>query len=199
MRLTFVFFFFIIATLKGLAQPSWKLVKEKNNIKVFTASTEQSKFKSIRVEGIFDGTISKLIRIVTDVKGHPKWVYKAKNAQLVKQLNAHELVYYTQSSMPWPVTDRDAVIHLTINPDASHHILRMNSFSDSAYIEKQKGIVRVPYMKASWLVTETGNKIYINYTFEVDPGGSLAPWLVNMLADKAPYETFHKLEQLLQE
>ena len=197
MRLTFVFFFLIIATLTSLAQPSWKLVKEKNSIKVFTASTEQSKFKSIRVQGTFDGTISRLIQIVTDVKDHPKWVYKAKNTQLVKQLNANELIYYTQSSMPWPVSDRDVVIHLIINRNDAHHTLRIDSFSEAGHMEKQKGIVRIPYLKAHWSVTENGNKIFIDYTFEVDPGGSLPSWLVNMLADKGPYETFHNLEELL--
>jgi hypothetical protein len=199
MRITFVFFFLVVATLTGLAQTSWKLVKEKNGIKVFTASTEQSRFKSIRVQGMFDGTISKLLRIVTDVKGHPKWVYKAKNTQLVKQLNANELLYYTQSAMPWPVNDRDAVIHLTINSDVAHHVLKMNSSSEEAYIQKQKGVVRIPYMKASWYVTESENKINIDYTFQVDPGGTLPPWLVNLLADKGPYETFHNLEGLLRE
>jgi hypothetical protein len=199
MRNTVVFFILIIATLPGTAQPSWKLVKEKNGIKVFTATSEQSKFKSIRVQTVFEGTISKLLRIVTDVKGHPKWVYKAKNTQLVKQLNANELLYYTQSSMPWPVNDRDAVIHLTINSDVAHHVLRMNSFSEEAYIQKQKGVVRIPYLKASWYVTESANKINIDYTFQVDPGGTLPPWLVNLLADKGPYETFHNLEELLRE
>jgi hypothetical protein len=199
MRNTVVFFILIIATLPGLAQPSWKLVKEKNGIKVFTANSEQSKFKSIRVQGVFDGTISKLIRIVTDVKGHPGWVYKAKNTQLVKQLNPNELLYYTQSSMPWPVNDRDVVVHLTIHPDVAHHVLKMNSFSEEGSIQKQKGIVRIPYLKASWYVTESANKINIDYTFQVDPGGTLPPWLVNLLADKGPYETFHNLEELLRE
>jgi hypothetical protein len=35
------------------------------------------------------------------------------------------------------------------------------------------------------------------YIFEIDPGGSTPAWLVNMFADKGPYETFKQLGEAL--
>ena len=35
------------------------------------------------------------------------------------------------------------------------------------------------------------------YIFEIDPGGSVPAWFVNMFADKGPYETFKQLAETL--
>ncbi|MEO6328565.1 MAG: START domain-containing protein [Ginsengibacter sp.] len=199
MKLFFILFFLVSLNIKAYTQPSWKLVKEKSGIKVFAARLENSKFKSIRVQGVFDGTISKLISIVTNVSKAPEWVYKTRTAYILKQVNPYEFFYYTESSMPWPVSNRDAIIHFKINPDTAQHILRINAFSEPAFIEKKDGLVRIPYSNATWYVTSANSKLNIDYTFEVDPGGSLPAWLVNMLADRGPYESFKKLMTELRE
>ncbi|MBD0377821.1 MAG: lipid-binding protein, partial [Flavisolibacter sp.] len=41
------------------------------------------------------------------------------------------------------------------------------------------------------------NTLNVDYTLQVNPGGQLPPWLVNMFADKGPYESFKKLAELL--
>ena len=81
--------------------------------------------------------------------------------------------------------------------DTANNIFRVNTFSEPNFMAKNKGIVRVPYTKASWYVTEAQKRLTIDYIFEVDPGGSLPPWMVNMFADKGPYETFQNLALLL--
>ena len=179
------------------AQPSWKLVKEKNGIRISLASVENSKFKSVRVQTILEGTISKLINILSDINKHPEWVYKAKTATILKQVTPYEFIYHIESILPWPASNRDAIIHFTMSPDTTNHVLRINAFSEPNFIEKKDGLVRIPFSKGTWYVTETGNKINIDYTFEVDPGGSIPAWLVNMLADKGPYETFQNLKMKL--
>jgi hypothetical protein len=129
----------------------------------------------------------------------PEWIYKNKKSYILKQLTPTNFIYYNETVLPWPASNRDAVIHLIIYPDSLHHIVRVNAVSEPKFIGEVEGIVRIPYSKASWYVVETGNKISIDYTFEVDPGGSLPAWLVNMMADKGPYESFDKLRIKLKE
>jgi hypothetical protein len=43
----------------------------------------------------------------------------------------------------------------------------------------------------------TAKTIQIMYTFEANPGGSVPAWLVNSFADKGPFESFKKLENIL--
>lgn len=161
------------------------------------ASVDNSKFKSIRVQTVFDGTIPKLISIISNINKHPEWVYRAKTAYILKQVNPNEFLYYIESTLPWPLSNRDAVIHLTIMHDTAHGILRINAFSEPAFIEKKNGLVRIPFSKGTWYVTELSHQLNIDYTFQVDPGGGLPAWMVNMLADKGPYESFQNLKMKL--
>ena len=196
---SYLIFILLAATLTVQAQTSWKLVKEKNGIKVYMSSVENSKFKSIRVLTVFNGTIQKLMNVIGDINKHPQWVYKAKSANILKQISPYEFLYYIESIVPWPMSNRDAIIHLTMMPDTVHHELKINAFSEPDFIAKKSGLVRIPFSKGTWLVTESGNNINIDYTFQVDPGGSIPAWLVNMLADKGPYESFQRLRAKLME
>lgn len=190
---SFIFSILIAVTINAHAQLSWKLAKEKNGIKVFLASVENSKFKSIRVQAVMEGSIAKLVNILCDVNKMPEWIYKNKTSYILKQITPTNFIYYNETVLPWPASNRDVVIHLIIYPDSLHHITRISAVSEPKFIDEKDGLVRVPYSKASWYVVETGNKITIDYTFEVNPGGSLPAWLVNMMADKGPYESFEKL------
>jgi hypothetical protein len=192
-----IFLAFIFLNLNTGAQPAWKLVKDKNGIRIFIASVNNSKFKSIRVQTVLDGTIPKLISIISNINKHPEWVYRAKKAYILKQVSPNEFLYYIESTLPWPLSNRDAVTHLTIMHDTAHGILRINAFSEPTFIEKKNGLVRIPFSKGTWYVTEASNKLNIDYTFEVDPGGNLPAWMVNMLADKGPYESFQNLKMKL--
>ena len=191
---TYLFFFILLLlTINAQSQPNWKLAKENNGIKVFLASVENSKFKSIRVQAVMEGSIDKLVNILCDVPKMPEWIYKCKRSYILKQVTPTNIIYYNETVLPWPVSNRDIIIHLIIYPDSLHHIVRISAVSEPKFIDEKDGLVRIPYSKASWYVVETGNKISIDYTFEVNPGGSLPAWLVNMMADKGPYESFEKL------
>jgi hypothetical protein len=58
-----------------------------------------------------------------------------------------------------------------------------------------KDLVKVPYSKGSWSVTQLSKKtIHVDYILELDPGGSLPAWVVNLFASKGPLETFENIK-----
>ena len=156
---SFIFSILIALTINAHAQLSWKLAKEKNGIKVFLASVENSKFKSIRVQAVMEGSIAKLVNILCDVNKMPEWIYKNKTSYILKQITPTNFIYYNETVLPWPASNRDVVIHLMIYPDSLNHITRISALSEPKFIDEKDGLVRVPYSKASWYVVETGNKI----------------------------------------
>ena len=100
--------------------------------------------------------------------------------------------------MPWPMSNRDAVVHLTMNKDSLNRFLKISAIGEPRLIPEKSGKVRVPRSSVSWYVTmPTAKTIHIIYTFEADPGGNLPSWMVNMFADKGPYESFKKLSEIL--
>lgn len=179
-------------------QYDWKLSKEKDGIRVYQSSVKYSSYKSIKVECTFEGNYDKLISVLNNVGGHKDWVYHNKTSYLVKQVNPYELYYYTEASLPWPMSNRDAVVHLKMNRDSLNRFLKVTSLSVPDYIAEKSGKVRVTKSTITWNVTmPTTKTISIVYIFEAEPGGSVPPWVANMFADKGPFETFKKLGEIL--
>jgi hypothetical protein len=182
------------------AQYNWELSKDKDGIKVYQSDINNSKFKCIKVECTLAGNYNKLMNILSNVSHHKDWVYNNKTAYIIKNVSPVEYYYYTETSIPWPMSNRDALVHVTINKDSLNRFLNINEVSESNYVPEKSGIIRVPRSTVSWYVTmPTSNTVSIVYIFDADPGGSAPAWLVNMFVDKAPYESFKKLSELLKQ
>lgn len=181
-------------------QYNWKLTKVKDGISVYQSAVKYSNYKSIKVECTLKGNYDKLIAVLNNVSGQKDWVYHNKEAYIIKQVSPHELYYYSETSLPWPMSNRDAIVHLKIDKDSLNRFLKITGVSVPDYISEKSGRVRVTSSRISWNVTmPTANTISISYIFEADPGGSLPPWVANMFADKGPYESFKKLGEILKQ
>ncbi len=184
--------------LSGYSQYKWKLSKDKDGIKVFLAENPRSKFKNIKVECTLQGTFDKLIAILTNVDHLKDWVYNTKTSYVIKRITPYDLYYYTETSIPWPMSNRDAIVHLRIMKDSLQRFVKVSAVSEPLYIPERDDKVRIPRSNVNWYVTMPARStISIVYTFEADPGGNLPAWVVNSFADKGPYESFKKLSEIL--
>ena len=191
-------FFCSCVVFTSFGQYNWKLTKKKDGISVYQSEVKNSAYKSIKVECTFQGTYDKLLAVLNDVANHQNWVYNNKSSSFIKRISPTEFYYYTETSLPWPMTNRDAVVHLKITKDSLNRFVKVSAMAEPGYLPKKSGKVRVPQSNIQWHVTmPTAKTIHIVYTFEADPGGSVPTWLVNSFADKGPFESFKKLEQML--
>ncbi len=180
------------------AQTSWELAKEKNGIKVFTRKENNSKFKSIRVEATLNGTLDKLLKVLMDAGSNKEWVYNTNTSYIMKRLGTYETISYTETNVPWPGSNRDVPLHMHLIPDNKLNTLKVIAKGVPDAIPHKKGIVRIPYFNSWWDVKYDGrNKLTIVYFLEMDPGGSVPAWLVNMFIAKGPYETFTGLVRVM--
>ena len=180
------------------AQNKWQLSKDNNNIKVFTRKTDSSDFKSVKVEALLTGTCDKLAGILLGIEKQIKWVYKTKSLHLIKRFSQNELIYYAETSLPWPMRNRDQAIHIIIYLDSANQSIKIITKGEPNAIPVTNGIVRVSYFLGVWQVkTISPGKIFIEYYLDVDPGGSVPAWMSNMFVAKGPYETFMNLAELL--
>ena len=197
--INFVFLFFCFGiALNAFGQYTWKLTREKDGIRVYQSKLKNSDYKSLKVECTFEGTYDKLLAVLNDVGNHQNWVYNNKNASLIKRISSNEFYYYSETSLPWPMANRDAIVHLKVLKDTLGRFLKITAIGEPKYLPEKSGKVRVPYCNVQWFVTmPTTKTIHIVYTFEADPGGNVPSWIVNSFADKGPFESFKKLEQIL--
>ena len=180
------------------AQYNWKLSKEKDGIRVYESDLANSSFKCIKVECTLDGSLDKLAEILSDVDHHKDWIYNNEKAWLLKKVKAGDFYYYSETHMPWPLSDRDAVSHMRITRDTMDRFLDVVETGEPSFLPENSGVVRVPRLYINWHVTAPyKNKLNIVYILQVEPGGSLPAWIVNMFVDKGPYESFKRLQEIL--
>ncbi len=189
-----------LLAISSSGQYNWKLEKDKHGIKVYSSAVPNSVFKAVKVEGNFTGSYSKLITILTNVSQFNNWIYHSKKSSVLQQNSTLDFIYHTETEMPWPLTNRDAVIHLKISTDSLPKQLIITGKSEPDLVPMTPGIVRVNHYEANWKVIQVSNKtLHINYQVEVDPEGDIPGWVANMFVEKGPYETFSNLAKKLSE
>jgi hypothetical protein len=178
------------------AQEGWSLEKDKDGIQVFTRQSEHFKFKEVKVECVMEGTIPALINVIFDIGNHVNWVYNTKSAYIVNRISNSELYFYTEIFSPWPFQNRDAIAHIKTFRDSLTNIIRVEANAVPDYIPQKDDIVRIPSSKVNWTISSINNQfLKITYRMAADPGGSVPPWLINLLVSKGPYESFSKLKE----
>ncbi|GAB3993930.1 START domain-containing protein [Spirosoma daeguense] len=184
----------------GFSQVSddWNLEKEKDGIRVYSRNLTGNRLKELRVQCTFQGTLSALVAMLSDVENYPKLMYKTKTSRLLRRISETEMYYYIETELPWPVENRDMNVHLLFTQDPDTRALRVQINKTADEVPPQPHIVRVADWLAVWEVQPQPNQqLQIDYHCRVNPGGSLPVWLVNLTATTGPYESFKLLRKTI--
>ncbi len=189
--------FFFLAFLPSSNTPgTWLFVKEQDGIKMYNRTSQHSSFNDIKIETDFVGTLQQIANILADVEKYTGWAYSTKQSVMIKKISTYDFIYYSLIDVPWPATDRDFYAHCKMTFDSASHTLRVTSASIKNFLPEKKNIVRIPLSNGSWTITAFPNKrLHVEYILELDPGGNVPTWLINLFSTKGPLETFENLKQ----
>jgi hypothetical protein len=193
--------FYVLLMLLGsfrqaFSQPNWNFQKEKNGIKVSTRPSKASKFDEIKAELDIKTSPSKFISVISDVEKYPFWVYGTKKTKLIERLNNEEIIYHSEISAPFPFSNRDFYSRLKIHEEADSKTITITATGLPNYKPAEDGIVRVPFLHSCWEVTSVDPlTLHIVYTTNIDAGGNIPAWLVNLFSTNGPIESFAKLKE----
>jgi hypothetical protein len=194
-RLPYFLVLSVLQTSSSSAQNHWILKKNKEGIQISTRQSDRSKFNDIKVEMDLPGNIYQLAAILQDIAHYPQWSYSTKKAVLIKKVPPDKYIYYSNFSAPWPVADRDLYSIMETKIDSTIHSLKVLSNGKSDYLPENSGLVRIPYSKSVWEITTlTPKVIHLIFVLEIDPGGSVPAWILNLFSTKGPLVTFENLK-----
>jgi len=192
-----LFILVIIASYKVDAQ-SWELKKNKEGVKVYTKSNPVSAFDLLKAECDIDVDVNQLLTLIFDVSKHTQWVYNAIQSVPIARLGTFDIIYYGETYAPWPVSNRDLIIHLTAKTDSTTGICTIYGISEPYRKPLVSNKVRVTRSKSVWTLIPIDSKTtHVMYTLDIDPGGSLPAWLVNFASTEGPYLSFKKMKSIL--
>lgn len=172
-------------------QKAWKLNAEKDGVHIYTQAVPNSAFKAVKASGLVETSLSRIAFVLMDVKTTREWVYGTKVCTLVKQITPADLVYYSEVDLPWPASNRDFIIRITLTQDPATRVITIVAENMPAYVPEKKGIVRIQRSAGLWKITPVDARhVRVEYTLQVDPAGLIPAWLVNMVASTGPYQSF---------
>jgi hypothetical protein len=184
----------LITSITLHAQKDCELRKSENGINVYACTVQDSKLKSIRADFTLPTSASRLAGYILDINSYTQWQYNMIKAEIVKQDDPNALIYHAEVDAPWPVTNRDLVVELKITQDPLTKVMNFSIISIPDYIPATDGVIRIPRSEGRWIVTPVGeNQVEVQYSFMVDPGGSIPVWLLNMAVAEGPYKSFSNL------
>ncbi|WP_018622708.1 START domain-containing protein [Spirosoma luteum] len=172
----------------------WKLEKDKNGIKVYTRKAANSSIMEFRASATVAAHMEQLEALIEKVNDYPGWQTSISTANVLKQQNKEEQYIYYTTDVPWPVTDRDIVLHSEKNKSASG-IVTYNLHSKPDFISEKGNFVRIKKAKGFWQFTPfKDNKINVTFQFYADPEGNIPDWIINMFLVKGPYNSLTNLK-----
>ena len=177
---------------------NWKLVKKADGILVFSKKHDSTKYKTIRAETEVKTSLASLVKLLTDAPNNKNWVYLNKKTTVLERTSPFRCILYSQSDVPWPVTDRDVVSEMTISQDTVSKIITVNGKALPYYLPENPHYIRIPYAVSQWkFIPQKNGKVQIIFTMTIDVGGKVPYWIANLSAAKGPFQTLRKLKNEL--
>ncbi len=179
------------------AKSTWVLSKHSNGIKVYVRDTPGSVIKSFKGEVTVNATLTALVALIDDTKVYPQFFYQCKSAQNIKQVGNNQSYKYITTGMPWPVKDRDTIVHSVISQNKKTKQVEVKMKAAPTLMPIKSGRIRIKKMSGRWLLIPMGKSTKVIYEMTVDPAGSLPKWLVNTMSTDMPFNTLKNLRTLI--
>jgi hypothetical protein len=181
-----------------IAQENWNLERDRQGIKVFTRKSAKNSMKDSRAELIVKGTPDNIINEFRNIMNHKNWMHRISTSEMIKKVSNNEFYAYYVASAPWPVSDRDAVVHYFIKKEPNGNYI-IYARGKPEMIPHKDGKVRIPKLDSIWEITALPNGYSkIVYTTSSEPGGNVPVWLTNSSATDAPFETVSRLKAIVE-
>ena len=188
-------------SLEGL-DDSWRLVSDRNDIRVYMRHTDDSRLKTFRgvVELELEDEYS-IVALLNDYDSLPRWLHFVDGVEEFDRNGPLNRMLRFTTHLPWPLRNREAVLEAFV-------VERMDEEQESVmvYFENRPDslpdnpdYVRFPEMEALFGGVRTGNnRLEVSYQVVLDPGGYIPAWLINVLMRDAPYYTLDRMRRIIQ-
>jgi len=191
--LGFVYFFYFVVQ----ADVIWNLIKQEDNIRVYSNKHPNTFIETVKGEVIIDAPLDRVLEIFNDISNCPNWMYRCKNARTLKQINLIERIDYIVINFPWPTWDRDIIIHSLFQQDKNTNNVEVMFKSLSGKIAKKPNLVRVDDMSAIMrFIPQKDGSTHFSYEISIDPRGKIPSWMINAMAADYPFYTLKNVRAL---
>lgn len=178
----------------------WKLRIDNNGIKIFNRTVEGSPIKEFMGTCVINSSIYTIGLIMMDFSNYSNWVASCKEMKKLSCKDNLNCTCYYVMDLPWPVSDRDAILKssATVDVRSESIIIYSKSFNDES-VPVPNGIIRLKSMYIKWILKQLPEgKTDVTFFSWADPSGQVPPFIANMATAEYPYKTLLNLAKMVQ-
>ena len=175
----------VVVGANSATEHDWELQSEDGTLQVFTREVDDSPFLEVMAKVQMNAPLPRITELLGDGNGCAEWRAMCRSSQVLEQVSDVERYVYQVLDMPWPLTDRDMVIHsqTQLDPDSSSAIVNLRTDSSR---HPPGDFVRAESVGQFILRVRPDQQVEFIYIMHTDLGGDLPPGSVNArLADSA--------------
>lgn len=183
--------------LAGIAHADeWDLSLDKNGIRIYTQPSATSDFRAFRGEVTVEAPLSALVAFHSDVNAVKEWLHDCADSTLLGEFKPDGYYAYFRTAAPWPVDDRDYVLHYRFTQDPESLAVTLHFELAAGFVPQQNDCVPMEALEGFWIMTPLApSRTHVVYQVAADPGGSLPAWLVNESVITQPYQSLLNLRE----
>lgn len=160
------------------AAEDWTLEKSESNYRLYSQNFPGSKFLQVKAEITFPAPTDKVLNYFGSGDQCWQWQNRCDSTKVLEQLSESEQIVHVVVDMPWPISDRDFLIHSQkrINKDSGVFEL---SLSPAKQAELETDYVRGKSNNRYLLTPVEENKSKLIITRHTEFGGEVSAKLIN--------------------
>jgi hypothetical protein len=175
---------------------AWDLEYDEDGIQIYTQDIAGSNFKAFRGTTTVNSDLINVIAHQVNIESMPEWLHDCSKSELISELNGQDMYIYQRTSAPWPVSDRDYVLHMNITQDPQDYSVLITFEASSDFAKTDSECVQVTKLTGYWRFTPTeADKVHIEYKTAADPAGQVPSWLANSFVVDQPLGTLKNLKK----
>lgn len=195
---------FLLLWMSGVSAQAqnWALEKQDddNRIRVYTRINPDSPLKEFRGVMQVQSHLTALVALIEDHHRAAEWIHQCRAIDIIERPAHEEIVLYMVTAAPWPVKDRDSVVHSQLRQDPETFIVRIDMRVRNDVFPPSDDMIRITDMQGFWQFRPLPQGwVEVTYQVHADPGGGIPGWLINSLVVDTPYYTLRNMQKLVQE
>ena len=191
--------FHILVFSNTIVAQSWDFIKEKDGIKIYTRNDTGKTLKSYK--GITDihAPAEKVFSLLEDVNHTEWWDKNLTQIKVLRYEKCRKAQYYLVYDLPWPVTDRDLCVDVTVTTDTATGVSRITAVPLAGAIPARQDMIRILEYRQVWTIIPAGRELtHVILEGFVDPAGSIPDWVSNMLIVESPFKVISGVRDRLE-
>lgn len=166
-----------------LEDEPWKLQSTGDGISLYHSEVKRGGVVPVKFTMTIPGTIAEVSLVLEDIERRREWVNNLDQSVLLQRTSDYDQIEYLRVDVPWPVSDRSAVIRalITVSDDLREATITATSV-EHPVPDSLPELVRAQVHESTFHMTQVGDHVeVVSYVF-IDPAGSIPTWIVNFFS-----------------